>query len=404
MNFEMIAEELANLQHKYGAKNPVEKISDERAIIDHHDLVKKAPFLSVSEREVVRYCQTSGSTGEPKYIAYTKNDVDNAVKAQVRAYIFGGVNKFDRSLSVTAYGPWPSGLICQAAGEIIGLTIPAEAKLGIDWQLKAIQRFRPNYMTCIPSFLHSLERGCKERKIQPHNLGLNLIFVVGECLSASDRKHFENEFQVNIRSMYASTEFGVVASECPAGQLHVWADLFDVEIINPQTLEKCEPDEVGELVITALKKEAMPLVRYNTHDLTAIESKPCPCQSPLPVISAIQGRSDDMIVLSGGNIFPVHFEKAVSRVKELSSLFEVQVRKFSGLDQISISAETKKLQSVEIKQDLEKILLETLMEVDPIFPMLIKEWKTLAVPQIEILDPGTLPLGSGKKKKFFDLR
>ena len=368
-------------------------------------------FLNIPEalippaREVVRYCQTSGSTGEPKLVPYTRTDIDNAVMAQASCFLLSGVEQYHRGLCAMAYGPWASGLICQAAGELFGLTVPAEATLGIDYQLWAIRHYRPDYMVCFPSFLPRLEQTCAAQGIDPESLGIKTIFMAGEIFSGNFRRHYQSLFGSALVNMYANTEFGLMAFECRHGRLHFLGNFFHVEVLCPHTGVRCKYGETGELVITALQRQALPLIRYNTRDLAREYGDPCECGRPGQCISPIEGRSDNMFTYAGAIIYPSTIDDAVTAVEGLSSIYRCTVDRVQHRDRLYFQIEAGYRVSDEKKAAMRKALLTSLAEADPVFKRFVMECTDASDRlQISIVQPGVLSREGGKVHKIIDLR
>ncbi|WP_109097059.1 phenylacetate--CoA ligase family protein [Aquimarina sp. AU58] len=366
------------------------------------ELFLNTPF--VNDNEVVRFCQTSGSTGKPKIIPYTKNDIDNAVISQVRSFIFSGIKQYEKCLCVMAYGPWASGLICQSAGELIGLTIPAEVNLGVDYQLWALKHCLPDYMICLPSFLPYLEKICIDYNMDTTSLSLKKIFLVGEVFSDEFRQTFQKLFDVEIFNIYANTEFGLIATECSHGKLHIWDDMFYTETINPETGEYCKEGEIGELIITALQREAVPLIRYNTHDLVQVCEGTCDCGHTGTYFSEIKGRGDDVFTYAGGNVYPAGIEKAVTSVNGLSNIYKCIIQKVNNRDHFHFQIETRENFTQEKVENLKKVFFEELIKSNSLLKVIFLDYKLTAKPDIDILPPGGLGHKSGKVKKIIDMR
>ncbi|WP_444937846.1 phenylacetate--CoA ligase family protein [Microbulbifer sp. JMSA002] len=360
--------------------------------------------VSMNYDNIVRYCHTSGSTGAPKRVPYTRKDIELAIISQARSYLLAGVEPFDKCLCAMTYGPWPSGMICHAASEIFGLTIPADSFLGIDHQLQSLQKDKLNYMVCLPSLLPRLERYCLEKNVLPASLSIRKIFVVGELFSETFRSYYEGVFNAKLINMYANTEFGLIASECQYHNLHVWEDFFHVEVIDPDTGKLCEDGVTGELVITALKREALPLIRYNTHDLAEMYKEPCECGQTGAYLGPIRGRRDNMFTINGGNIYPIVLENIVTAIPGLSSFYYCIIDKIDGHDQLLFKIEAKDNVDDQEKEYLAGEFYRELTSFDLTLRMIFLGLESASRLNIDILQPGIISQKSGKIKKIIDRR
>ncbi|WP_444946840.1 phenylacetate--CoA ligase family protein [Microbulbifer sp. VTAC004] len=373
-------------------------------IISSEVFLKPMPTVSMAFNDIVRYCHTSGSTGTPKRVPYTRKDIENAVISQARSYLFAGVEPFDKCLCAMTYGPWPSGMICHAAAEIFGLTIPADSFLGIDHQLQSLQRDQLDYMVCLPSLLPRLERHCLEKDISPASLNIRNIFMVGELFSEDFRARYEQLFNSKLINMYANTELGLIASECQHHNLHVWEDFFHAEVIDPDTGEPCKDGVTGELVITALQREALPLIRYNTHDLVEMHRGPCECGHPGTYLGPIKGRLDNMFTINGGNIYPITLENAITAIAGLSSFYHCIIEKVDGHDHLTFEIEAREAANQQEKERLARLFYSNLTSSDVTLRMIFLGLEAASRINIEILQPGEISKKAGKVKKIIDRR
>ncbi|WP_445363804.1 phenylacetate--CoA ligase family protein [Microbulbifer sp. ANSA003] len=373
-------------------------------IISSEIFLKPMPTVSMAFDDIIRYCHTSGSTGTPKHVPYTRKDINNAIILQARSFLFTGVEPSHKCLCAMTYGPWPSGMICHAAAEIFGLTIPADSFLGVDHQLQSLQRYQLDYMVCLPSLLPRLERHCLEKDISLASLNIRNIFIVGELFSEEFRSHYEILFNARLINMYANTELGLIASECQHHNLHVWEDFFHAEVIDPDTGEPCEDGATGELVITALQREALPLIRYNTHDLVEMHKGPCECGHPGAYLGPIKGRIDNMFTINGGNVYPIALEKAITAVAGLSSFYHCIIEKVDGHDHLAFEIEARESVDNRDKDHLSRQCYKNLTSSDVTLRMIFLGLEAASRITIEILQPGEISNKSGKVKKIIDRR
>ncbi|WP_252466357.1 phenylacetate--CoA ligase family protein [Microbulbifer okhotskensis] len=291
-----------------------------------------------------------------------------------------------------------SGMICHAASEIFGLTIPADSSLGIDYHIQSLQQGQLNYMVCLPSLLPRLERHCLEKDIPPESFNLRNIFVVGELFSENFCNHYENVFNSRLVNMYASTELGLVASECHHHNLHVWEDFFHTEVIDSDTAEPCEDGATGELVITALQREALPLIRYNTQDLVEMHKSPCECGHPGTYLSSIKGRRDNMFTINGGNIYPIALENIITAIDGFSSFCRCIIEKIDAHDCLTFKVETRDDIDEQEAKHLAQLLYSRLTSSDITLRLIFRGLESASRLDIQILQPGAISLKSGKIK------
>ena len=372
-------------------------------LLEKEHIIDNFPFSSVPEKEICRFYQTSGTTGKPKLIAYNKHDIDRSAQLKARGLIFGGVKEGDKGIAIMAYGPWASGLMSQQAGEYIGLTIAGDAKLDTNWHIWAIfSQYHPKYIISQPSFLVRLEEIAKEQGIDISTSPMERLFVCGDMSNNLFKKEFEKRYNAKIIDLYCCTEFGCISAECIAGNLHYWADELIVEIINPKTKKLTVPGEIGEVVVTGLYKEATPLIRYNTHDLSFLVEE-CECDCKLPAISPILGRGDDMLSIAGANLYPRQIEDMLSKISGLSGRYQLIITKEKFKDKITMKVELEKEIEKNMEKYLKKSIFENISSIAPELNYVINQSKTAHQPNVELLKFGALS-SQGKIKRVIDKR
>jgi phenylacetate-CoA ligase len=364
------------------------------------DLRERYPYgmISVPLEEVVELHASSGTTGKPTVVAYTRGDLDNWGELMARTMSMAGVGSGDILYVALGYHWFTGGLGFHYGGLKLGATVvPA----GTGFTRRNIQMIRdlgatsvaavPNYMIRMAEVAGEMGVDLKrETKVRTALLG-------AEMWTDEMRRRIESLWGLEAFDVYGMSElYGPgTAGECHIHDgLHVWEDHFLVEVVDPETGEPLGPEEKGVLVVTPLTHEAMPLLRYCTNDITFIyDSKECDCGRTMQRIARITGRADDMLIVNGVNVFPSSIESVLLRVNGVSPNYRITVYREGGLDKMRVEVEAEERVSREDYPGLEKALRESLREV------------LLMNPRVEVLPPGSLErVEGGKAKRIIDLR
>ncbi len=313
------------------------------------DLRNNYPFglSTVPLKECVRLHSSSGTTGNPTVVLHTQKDLDEWANAVARCLWMVGSRPEDVFQNSAGYGMFTAGLGFQYGAEKVGmLTVPAAAG-NTKRQIKFIKDFGTTVVHAIPSYASRIFEVMKEEGVDPaRDTKLRVLCIGAEPHSEEQRKRIERDLHVKAYNSYGISEMcgPGVAFECQEQNgLHIWEDYYIVEIINPQTLEPVEDGQIGELVLTTINREGMPLLRYRTRDLTAIISGECPCGRTHRRIQRLQGRSDDMIILKGVNIFPIQIEKILLQFKELATDYLITLDTDDTGDFMTVEVEINQL-------------------------------------------------------------
>ena len=356
------------------------------------------PLLSVPESEVVRIHASSGTTGKRKVLAYTQKDIDTWKHMFARCYELAGLSTRDRVQIAVGYGLWTAGVGFQLGCENFGAMALPLGPGNIDLQLAILTDLEATCLCSTASMALLLGEEVEKRGLR-NKLKLRTCIFGAETHSTRMRRTFED--RLGLESSYdisGLTElYGPGAGlECAAHQgLHYWADYYIMELIDPETLKPVPMGEIGEIVVTTLCKEAAPLVRYRTRDLTRFLPGDCPCGLNLPRHDRILGRSDDMIIYRGVNIYPGQIANVLGKFPELSSEYRVMLRRHNGLDVMRVE--------VERSQDATDATPEQEAElVQAVGRTMHKQ--LLARADVELLNYGTLPRTQGKSKRVVDER
>ena len=377
------------------------------------DDVKKLPFTTkddlranypfglstVPMNECVRLHSSSGTTGNPTVVLHTQKDLDEWANAVARCLWMVGSRPEDVFQNSAGYGMFTAGLGYQYGAEKVGmLTVPAAAG-NTKRQIKFIKDFGTTVVHAIPSYASRIYEVMKEEGVDPaRDTKLRVLCIGAEPHSEEQRKRIEHDLHVKAYNSYGISEMmgPGVAFECQEQNgLHIWEDYFIVEIIDPQTLEPVPDGQIGELVLTTINREGMPLLRYRTRDLTAIMSGECACGRTHRRIQRLQGRSDDMIILKGVNIFPIQIEKILLKFKELSSDYLITLDTDNGGDFMTVDVEISQLFTDDYSR---------LTQLNKEITRQLKD-EILVTPKVRLVPKGSLKASDeGKAVRVKDLR
>ena len=363
------------------------------------DLRDNYPFglSAVPLEEVVRLHSSSGTTGTPTVILHTQHDLDEWANAVARCLYMVGLRKGDIFQNSSGYGMFTGGLGFQYGAERLGmLTVPAAAG-NTKRQIKFITDFGTTALHAIPSSAGRLYEVMEEMGIDPRrDTRLRTLIIGAEPHSDEQRRRIEQMLGVKAYNSFGMSEMcgPGVAFECPEQNgLHIWEDYYIVEIVDPQTLEPVPDGEVGELVLTTINREAMPLLRYRTRDLTRILPGECPCGRHHKRLDRMKGRSDDMMILKGVNIFPIQIENILMQFRELGTDYLITLTNLEANDEMTVEVELNEFtDDYGFLQRLTKEITRQLKD------------EILITPRVKLVPKGSLPKQEGKAVRVKDLR
>ncbi len=311
---------------------------------DKNDLREVYPLglQSVPDKDVVRIHSSSGTTGTPVIIPYTKRDVEDWAIQFERCYRMAGITEMDRIHITPGYGLWTAGIGFQLGAERLGAMVIPMGPGNTEKQLKMMMDLKSTVLCATSSYALLLAEEIQKRGIKDQ-IELKKGVIGSERWGDKMRDRIANELGVELYDIYGLTEIygpGIGISCSYKNGIHMWDDYLYFEIIDPKTGKVLPDGEVGELVITTLRKEGAPLIRYRTHDLTRIIPGDCPCGSRFPRIDIITGRTDDMIKVKGVNIFPAQFEELLTKFPDASSEYQVMIDHLEGKDILTLFFET----------------------------------------------------------------
>ena len=364
------------------------------------DLRDTYPFgiASTPLRNCVRLHSSSGTTGNPTVILHTQQDLDEWANQVARNLWMVGLRPDDVFQNSSGYGMFTGGLGFQYGAERLGmLTVPAAAGNSLR-QIKFITDFGTTALHAVPSYVTRLYEVMKDNGVDPRkDTKLKVLAIGAEPHSEEQRKRIEEMMGVKAYNSFGMSEMcgPGVGFECKEQNgLHFWEDYYNVEIVDPETLEPVPDGEIGELVLTTLCREAMPLLRYRTRDLTRVLGRSCPCGRNHVRIDRMRGRSDDMIVLRGVNIFPIQIEKILMQFPELANNYLITLTTDEDNDNMTVEVELEELFTDDYSRllDLESRIRRALKD------------EILLTPHIKLVPKGSLPVSEGKAVRVVDKR
>ncbi len=353
-------------------------------------------LLAVSREEVLRLHTSSGTTGKPKALFFSRQDVDTAAGLIARAFCMTGVTRRDVFQNMMSYGLFTGGLVMHYGAEKVGcMVIPAGPGTS-ERQLLLMQDFGTTVIHITPSYAFYFADFLEKKGIDPRkDLSLKKAFVGAEPYTEETKLKIEAALGIDVYNSYGLTEMNGpgVAFECEGKcGMHLWEDNFILEIINPATGEPAGEGETGEMVLTSINREAMPLLRYRTRDLTSIIPGPCACGRTHRRIRRITGRSDDMLIVRGVNIFPQQIERVLMAMPQIGRNYLIQLE---GLDDMTVKVELSPSAfdgQVGHLTELQNEVAEKLRA---------ELWVR---PKVDLVASGSLPVTEGKAKRVIDKR
>ena len=380
----------------------IKSLSDIRKIpfTTKQDLRDTYPFgiASVPLRECVRLHSSSGTTGNPTVILHTQKDLDEWANQVARNLWMVGLRPDDVFQNSSGYGMFTGGLGFQYGAERLGmLTVPAAAGNSLR-QIKFMTDFGTTAVHAVPSYVTRLYEVMREQGVDPRkDTKLKVLAIGAEPHSEEQRQRIEEMMGVKAYNSFGMSEMcgPGVGFECKEQNgLHFWEDYYIVEIVDPDTLEPVPDGEIGELVLTTLDREAMPLLRYRTRDLTRVLGRTCSCGRNHVRLDRMRGRSDDMIVLRGVNIFPIQIEKILMQFPELANNYLITLTTDDDNDNMTVEVELEELFTDDFQRllALEKRIRRALKD------------EILLTPHVKLVPKGSLPVSEGKAVRVVDKR
>jgi phenylacetate-CoA ligase len=355
-------------------------------------------MFTVSNSEVVRYHVSSGTTGKPTLVGYTRNDLEYWTEALARSLTSVGIGADDTMQVSYGYGLFTGGLGLHYGAERVGATVLPASTGSTERQIELIKDLGVTAIACTPSYLIHMGDVAKRMGIDfRKDTKLRKAVLGAEPWSDGMRRHIEDSMGIRAFDIYGTSEMaGPMFTECEERNgIHMAGDLVYCEIIDPDTGENLEPGQKGELVVTMLKKEAMPMIRYRIKDITSLDEEECPCGRTSPRISRISGRSDDMLIIRGINVFPSQIEYTLMQIPQLAGHYMIIVTREGALDRMVVQ--------VEIKEEAFSDKVEDMNKLRSYVESQLKKYLNIAA-EVELKAPGELPRFEGKSKRVVDKR
>lgn len=364
------------------------------------DLRDSYPFglFASPMQDIVRLHASSGTTGKPIVVAYTKEDIEVWSNVMMRAFASYGLHKGDIIQNAYGYGLFTGGLGVHYGAEALGATVIPISGGNSERQIMVMKDFSVTAICCTPSYFIHLLDFASDLKIDIHDLPIRAGIFGAEPWTEEMRQWIEMKSGIKAYDIYGLSEIigpGVGAEcECQEG-LHIYEDHFFPEILDPLTGEPKKDGEEGELVLTTLSKKAMPMIRYRTHDITSIYPDTCNCGRTLRRIKRISRRSDDMFIIRGVNVFPSQVEAALLTVEGTSPHYQIVLTRKKGLDQMEVQVEVTpevfgdKIGTLQILQKKISHSIEHILGIRA---------------EIRLIEPKTIKRSEGKAKRVFDRR
>jgi len=355
-------------------------------------------LIMSEQEELVRYHVSSGTTGKPTVVGYTRNDINNWTESLARGLTSAGLGHGDVIQVSYGYGLFTGGLGLHYGAERIGATVLPTSIGNTERQIELMQDLRVTAIACTPSYLLHMGEVAEKMGVSiKKDTFLRKAIVGAEPWSEQMRSRIRESLGVDAYDIYGTSELsGPLFCECECQQgFHVWSDLIYPEILDPDSQEPLPPGERGELVVTMLQKDALPIIRYRTGDITAIKDDPCPCGRTHPRLERLSGRVDDMLIIRGINVFPSQIEHALLGIPEVAEHFMIEVDRKGALDDMLVR--------VELAREAFSDKISDLMRIRRHVEKVLKGSLNVQV-SVELTEPGTLPRFEGKAKRVIDKR
>ncbi len=356
-------------------------------------------LFAVPLEQIVRIHASSGTTGKPTVVGYTRRDIDTWTELMARSFVAAGAHKGDVIHNAYGYGLFTGGLGAHYGAERLGASVIPMSGGNTKKQLMIMQDFGSTVLTCTPSYSLFLAEVAAEEGIDIRSLKLKVGILGAEPWSEKMRQEIEAKLNIKAIDIYGLSEIlgPGVGIECIEAQngLHIWEDHFIPEIINPGTGEVLPAGEKGELVITTITKEGIPLIRYRTRDITRLIKEPCICGRTHARIERLSGRSDDMLIIRGVNVFPSQIESVLFNIEGVEPHYQLIVEREGNLDTLEVQVEVN-----------EQTFSDEIKELQGLSNKIRKDIKDLlgVTCKVRLVEPKSITRSEGKAKRVIDNR
>lgn len=364
------------------------------------DLRLNYPYgmFAVPLREVVRIHSSSGTTGKPTVVGYTKNDLKIWSNLVARFMTAAGVTHDDVVQIAFGYGLFTGAFGLHYGSELIGAAVIPMGGGNTEKQIMIMQDYKSTALVCTPSYAITIADNLEKRGIDPKSLSLKVGLFGGEPWSEAMRREIENRLMIRATDNYGLSEIigPGVAGECGyACGMHIAEDAFIAEIIDPETGQVLPPGSVGELVLTSISKEAFPMIRYRTRDITSLDQSMCSCGRTMARMKKTMGRSDDMLIIKGVNVFPSQIEEVLIAIEGCEPHYQLVVDRRGALDTLEVRIEVTE----NIFFDEMKLQREFLEMVEKRIDSVLGVGVT-----VKLVEPNSIPRHEGKSERVIDRR
>ncbi|TDL35276.1 phenylacetate--CoA ligase [Jeotgalibacillus sp. S-D1] len=370
------------------------------------DLRKNYPFgmFAVGKEKLVRIHASSGTSGKPTVVGYTKHDIEQWSQAVARAIAMGGGKKGEVLHNAYGYGLFTGGLGLHYGSEMLGMTTVPVSGGNTNRQIQLIQDFKPAIICGTPSYTLNIAEKMESLGIAPDNNSLKYGIMGAEPWTEKMRLILEQKLGIQACDIYGLSEVmgPGVAMECAEGRngLHIAEDHFIAEVVDPVTLERLEDGEEGELVFTSLTKEAMPLIRYRTGDIASISRDACICGRTTARMSRIKGRIDDMLIVRGVNVYPSQIEFQLLSTSEVVPHYQVFINTSGSLDVVTLHVELNETVYKEASFSVNHAIAQTVARK---IEQRLKSALMISI-RVKVCAPNTIPRSEGKAVRIIDQR
>ncbi|TYB32733.1 MAG: phenylacetate--CoA ligase [Flexistipes sinusarabici] len=365
------------------------------------DLRDNYPFgmFAVPKEQVVRIHASSGTTGKPTVVGYTKRDIDTWAEIMARTFSAAGVKKGDVLQNAYGYGLFTGGLGAHYGAELLGASVIPMSGGNSKKQVMIMKDFGTTAVSCTPSYALNLYEVAQEEGVELKDLPVRVGIFGAEPWTDSIRKNIEDKWNIDALDIYGLSEVigpgvGFECLEAKKG-MHINEDHFLVEIIDPETGEVKPFGEDGELVFTTITKEAMPVIRYRTRDITRLIKEPCLCGRTFVRMEKVTGRTDDMIIVRGVNVFPSQIESILMETKGTLSHYQLVVDRVNNLDTLEVW--------VEVGEEFFSDEIKVLQQFSKSLERSIKDIIGVSA-KVKLVEPKTLERSQGKAQRVIDKR
>lgn len=353
-------------------------------------------LVTLKDGEIARLHTSSGTTGKPKALFFSRKDVDNAAELMARCFVMTGATKHDIFQNMMTYGMFTGALVMHYGAEKVGCMVIPAGPGNTEKQLLYMQDFRSTILHITPSYALYFASFLESKGINPSkDLALRKAFIGAEPYTEETRRKIEKALGVDVYNSYGLSEMNGpgIAFECEHKHgMHIWEDNYIVEIVDPKTGEPLPDGQRGELVLTTLCREAMPILRYRTRDITSIIPEPCPCGRTHRRLNRVTGRTDDMLIIRGVNIYPQQIEQVLMSIPQVGHNYLIAI---DGLDEMTVK--------VELAESGFDGQIDHIVRLQNDIAARLRT-EILTKPKIELVPPGTLPISEGKAKRVIDNR